>query len=83
MARDTSEKGNIRETFFLNQLRVKHTVTASPVADFLIDGKTFEVGGRKKKNKQLRTVENAFVVKDDIEHGYLNTIPLWHFGLMY
>ncbi len=83
MARDTSEKGNIRETFFLNQLRVKHTVTASPVADFLIEGKTFEVGGRKKKNKQLRTVENAFVVKDDIEHGYLNTIPLWHFGLMY
>lgn len=83
MARDTSDKGNIRETFFLNQLRVKYEITASPVADFSIQDKTFEVGGRNKKGKQLNAVENAFVVKDDIEQGYLNTIPLWQFGLMY
>jgi predicted AAA+ superfamily ATPase len=83
MARDTSDKGNIRETFFLNQLRVKYQVTAPLVADFSIQDKTFEVGGRNKKGKQLNAVENAFVVKDDIEQGYLNTIPLWHFGLIY
>ena len=25
----------------------------------------------------------AFIVKDDIEYGYLNVIPLWMFGLLY
>lgn len=25
----------------------------------------------------------AYVVKDDIESGYANVIPLWHFGMTY
>lgn len=44
---------------------------------------TFEVGGKNKKKRQIESVENGFVVKDDIEHGFLNTIPLWAFGLNY
>jgi len=36
LANDKSNAGNIRETFFLNQLRVKYDVIVSPVADFLI-----------------------------------------------
>ena len=32
---------------FLDQLRVKHDVVVSPVADFLIGDYTFEVGGKK------------------------------------
>jgi hypothetical protein len=36
-----------------------------------------------KKQKQIQGIENAFVVKDDIESGYLNVIPLWEFGLLY
>lgn len=36
-----------------------------------------------KKKKHIESVENAFVVKDDIEHGFRNTIPLWAFGLNY
>lgn len=83
LANDNSNKGNIRETFFLNQLRVKHEVTTSPVADFLIGDYTFEVGGKNKGLKQIQRLENAFIVKDDIELGYLNTIPLWQFGLTY
>ena len=63
--------------------RVNNRVASSPVSDFLIDGMTFEVGGKNKKKKQIETVENGFVVKDDIEHGFLNTIPLWAFGLNY
>lgn len=52
--------------------------------DFLIDGKyTFEVGGKKKKQRQLQNIENGFVVKDDIETGYGNIIPLWMFGMLY
>jgi hypothetical protein len=55
----------------------------SPVADFLVDEYTFEVGGKNKGMQQIQEVENAFVVKDDIEFGFLNTIPLWHFGFLY
>lgn len=78
-----SDIGNIRETFFLNQMRVNHDVITSSVADFKIDDYTFEVGGRKKGMKQIEGIDDAFIIKDDIEYGYKNTIPLWHFGLNY
>lgn len=77
------EVGNIRETFFLSQMQVNHEVFASKAADFLINGKTFEVGGKNKNKKQIADVKDAFVVKDDIEYGYENIIPLWHFGMNY
>lgn len=78
------EIGTVRETFFFNQTRILSSVTASPVSDFLIDDKyTFEVGGKKKKQRQLQEVENGYVVKDDIEDGYGNIIPLWQFGMLY
>ena len=38
---------------------------------------------KKKKQKQIEEVENGYIVKDDIESGYLNVIPLWMFGLNY
>ena len=77
------EVGNLRETFFLSQMQVNQEVFASKAADFLINGKTFEVGGKSKSKKQIAEVKDAFVVKDDIEYGYENTIPLWHFGMGY
>ena len=77
------EVGNLRETFFLSQMQVNQEVFASKAADFTIDGKTFEVGGKSKNKKQIAEVKNAFVVKDDIEYGYENIIPLWHFGMSY
>jgi predicted AAA+ superfamily ATPase len=84
LTQDTSNIGNIRETFFFNQLRVNHVVTSSPVADFLIDDTmTFEIGGKNKRMKQLQDIKNEFIVKGDIESGYLNIIPLWQFGMMY
>jgi predicted AAA+ superfamily ATPase len=83
LANENSNLGNIRETFFLNQLRVKYDVHASPAADFLIGDCTFEVGGKNKGLKQIRGIDKAYVVKGDIEICYLNTIPLWQFGLTY
>ena len=83
LANGTSNIGNIRETFFLNQMRVKHDVVSSPVSDFLIGDKTFEVGGKNKGQKQIKDIENGYVVKDDIENGFLNVIPLWQLGLTY
>lgn len=74
----------LRETFFFNQTRSFMPVTVSPISDFLIDGKyTFEVGGKKKKQNQLQNIEHGYVVKDDIETGYGNIIPLWMFGMLY
>lgn len=75
--------GNIRETFFMNQMRVVGDVMCSPVSDFLVDDLTFEIGGRKKGQKQISEVKNGYVVKDDIETGYANVLPLWAFGLLY
>lgn len=75
--------GNVRETFFMNQMRVVGDVMCSPVSDFLVDGMTFEIGGRKKGQKQISEVKNGYVVKDDIETGYANVLPLWAFGLLY
>ncbi len=82
--RQNIEIGTVRETFFFNQTHSLMSVTASSVSDFLVDGKyTFEVGGKKKKQRQLQGTENGYVVKDDIETGYGNIIPLWLFGMLY
>lgn len=75
--------GNVRETIFLAWMKPLFNVTASSVADFKVDKYTFEVGGKKKGKKQIEGVESAFVVKDDIEYGYKEIIPLWAFGLLY
>jgi uncharacterized protein len=81
---NTTDKGSLRETFFLSQVSSKHNVYASETADFLVDGKyTFEVGGKNKDKKQIKNKAQSFLVKDDIEIGSDNTIPLWMFGLLY
>jgi len=80
---DKSNIGNIRETFFFNQMRQKHEVISSERADFVIGNYTFEIGGKNKQQTQINQDSKSFVVKDDIEFGYLNVIPLWAFGLNY
>ena len=74
---------NIRETFFYNQVARVRQVISSPVADFKIDDYIFEIGGKRKTKKQVMDISKAFVVKDDIEIGTDNTIPLWLFGFLY
>jgi len=41
------------------------------------------VGGKNKHQNQIEKDNKSFVVKDDIEYGYRNVIPLWAFGLNY
>jgi predicted AAA+ superfamily ATPase len=83
LAGDEADIGNVRETFFNNQMRINQEVLASKVSDFEIGEYTFELGGKNKKQKQIEDVDNGYIVKDDIERGYLNVIPLWMFGLNY
>ena len=73
----------MRETFFYNQTRVGQDVTSSKVSDFTIGKYTFEVGGAKKKHKQVKDVPNAYIVRDDTEYANGDILPLWGFGLLY
>ena len=76
--------GNVRESFFMSQVRVKHTVAFSNVVDFKIAEKyNVEIGGKNKTKKQIAGVDDAFMVLDNIEVGYGNQIPLWVFGMSY
>ena len=78
-----TEKGNMRETFFLNQVSMKHAVTFPPSGDFLADDKwLFEIGGRTKGKSQLLNHPNGYIAADDLEYGSVNKIPLWLFGFL-
>ena len=83
LASGTPDIGNIRETFFYNQMRVRNDVISSKESDFCIGQYTFEVGGKRKGKKQIENVSNGIIVKDNIEYGSGITIPLWTFGLNY
>lgn len=81
---EISNKGNLRETFFVNQLAFKHKVETAKKGDFIVDEKFhFEVGGKNKTYHQIANLPNSFIVSDDIEFGYTNKIPLWLFGFLY
>lgn len=83
-ARDAADSGSARETFFLNQVSRTCTVLDHPVADFTVNDRfVFEVGGKNKSMRQIKNLENAWVVSDNIEIGSQNRIPLWLFGFLY
>lgn len=76
--------GLVRETFFQNQLKKGHRLTYPASGDFMVDGRwIFEIGGKTKGKKQIKSVEDAFLVLDDIEAGHGRSIPLWLFGFLY
>jgi predicted AAA+ superfamily ATPase len=76
--------GNLRETFFYNQLRTVCHVTDAKQGDFTVDGQfIFEVGGRNKKFTQIANIPDSYLAVDETEIGFGNHIPLWMFGLLY
>ena len=84
LAPQYTNTGNVRETFFANQLSYQNKITFTEHADFLVNEKyIFEVGGKDKNEAQIKDLKNAFIVADNIEFGFKNKIPLWLFGLMY
>ncbi|MDR1864136.1 MAG: AAA family ATPase [Bacteroidales bacterium] len=83
LAQEKPDIGNLRETFFFNQMKVNNEIYVSAKADFNIGNRTFEVGGKSKNQSQIAGLKNACIVKDDIEYAYQNVIPLWAFGLNY
>ncbi len=85
--------GSIRETFFVNQVLnslttnpkvIESDVMLSKTGDFLVKGDiTFEIGGKSKTARQIRNIQNAYIVADGIEFGHGNKIPLWLYGFLY
>ena len=81
---DLPKEGTIRETFFASQLSYEHRLNYPKNGDFIVNERsTFEVGGRGKTNKQIKDLNDAYVVSANIEVGSANKIPLWLFGFLY
>lgn len=80
------DTGNLRETFFFNQLKNQHHLTLPVEVDFMIDDTWyFEIGGKNKKNEQVKKLPQGrtFIAVDNIEYGHKNRIPLWMLGFLY
>ena len=67
--------GNIRETFFYNQMREKQDVISSRISDFTIGDYTFEIGGRKKVSLMFPIL--GLGLSTDIKLG-LSTMAITH-----
>ncbi len=87
-----SKIGSERETFFVNQIInyfhntqrfYNENILLSKQGDFIVNNTIFEIGGKNKTSKQIKGIENSYVVTDDIEIGHKNKIPLWLFGFLY
>lgn len=83
LVQDQPNKGNLRETFFYNQVKLNHEVHSATVGDFKVGDMVFEVGGKEKSTRQIKNIPQSYLVKDDLTTGFLRSIPLWHFGFMY
>jgi predicted AAA+ superfamily ATPase len=84
LSAESPEVGNLRETFFFNQLQQSHRVTYTDKTDFYIDGKYFfEIGGKNKTTRQIKNLSNAYLALDGLATGHRNEIPLWLFGFLY
>jgi hypothetical protein len=79
-----TDLGGIRETFFVNQLSSCHKVRVHDKGDFLVDDRwVLEVGGKNKKDDQIREEKEGYLVLDDMPVGFGRKIPLYLFGFLY
>ncbi|WP_140937661.1 ATP-binding protein [Sphingobacterium lumbrici] len=84
LAKENANRGNLRETFFANQVGYAYDLSYAEQGDFTVDNQyTFEIGGKDKTEKQIKGVDKAYIVSDDITHGFHHKIPLWLFGFLY
>ena len=84
LSNKNANTGNIRETFFANQIAYKNQLTYSEKGDFMVNDRyIFEIGGKNKTDAQIKESTDAFIVADEIEYGFKNKIPLWLFGFLY
>ena len=73
------EIGTVRESFFVSCF---DKVYYSDIGDFVVHDRIFEIGGKNKTLKQIKDIENSFLVIDTDYTTDERRIPLWLFGLM-
>ncbi|MFH2202211.1 MAG: ATP-binding protein [Elusimicrobiota bacterium] len=79
-----TDQGAARETFFVNQVGGCERVTAAAQGDFAVnDRMVFEIGGKNKREDQIKGVKNAYLALDGVEISAGNRIPLYLFGFLY
>ncbi|OGV68925.1 MAG: hypothetical protein A2283_16770 [Lentisphaerae bacterium RIFOXYA12_FULL_48_11] len=79
-----SERGAVRETFFVSQFKNSFKITLSDKGDFKVNDRyVFEIGGSGKLDAQIKGVVDSYVAADGIEVGVANKIPLYLFGFLY
>ncbi|TYR36679.1 AAA family ATPase [Sphingobacterium phlebotomi] len=79
-----SEKIAINRSTLLSYLHYLDEIEYAEKGDFAVDNQyTFEIGGKDKTEKQVKGLDNAYIVSDDITHGFHHKIPLWLFGFLY
>jgi len=74
------EMGTVREIFFVNCFK---KIFYSDIGDFRVEDNLFEVGGKNKSFKQIKDIENSFVVADIDYTVDERRVPLWLFGFLY
>ena len=81
---DNSNIGTLREVFIASMLSQDHKIQSAKKGDLLVDEKyILEIGGKKKGYRQIKDMDNSYIVADDMEIGSGNKIPLWLFGFLY
>lgn len=71
--------GTIRETFFESCFSNSYY---SDIRDFRVKDTIFKIGGRNKTFKQIKGIQNSYLVIDIDYITDVRKIPLWFFGMM-
>lgn len=78
------EMGTVRETYFLSMLSEHYQTKLPANGDFLVEDQyLFEIGGKNKSSRQLKSSQTGYLACDGIELGIGAKIPLWLFGFLY
>lgn len=78
------EIGTIRELLFIQMLTgTEKNVYFNKTGDYRVDDTVFEIGGENKTRKQIKSVKNAILVKDELVSVGRGVIPLIYFGFLY
>jgi hypothetical protein len=83
LADEKTDKGSSSESFFVNQVGYEHEVCYSKSGDFEVENRIFEIGGRNKNSNQIKGIDDAWIVHEDLVTGTGKHIPLWVFGFLY
>ncbi len=83
LTRSQINTGTLRECFFASQLSGRHELRLAEKGDFIVDDRyIIEVGGKKKRYKQIADLPDSYLATDDLMVGVGNRIPLWAFGFL-